>query len=200
METQFVSESYLAYLFIIFIEVLHKVHKSAEEKVKLEFRTSSGRRPSFTATIDFRRCNRLLDVGRTLTVSGNLKNACLEFGIFHLSFTVLELLLLPVYGGYYPFPVFQHIARRRSFYGCVGDLENVRSAFGIFQLSFTVLELRLLLVYGSAISFWCSNTSCDVGHTSSLSGDLINVRLAFGVFSCHLLCRTYFYFRSMAAI
>jgi hypothetical protein len=95
----------------------------------LKFRTSGGRWPSVTATLDFWCCNRSRDVGRTSIVSGDLKNVCLTFEIIQLSLTVLELLQLPVYGGYYLFPMFQYVARRQLYQGCFRRPRNVRLAF-----------------------------------------------------------------------
>jgi hypothetical protein len=86
----------------------------------LKFRTTDGRRPSFTVAIDFRCCNRSRDVSRTSLASGDLKNICLVCEIFQFLFAVLELVLLPVYGGCYRFPVYQYVARSRSYFLCVG--------------------------------------------------------------------------------
>ncbi len=54
----------------------------------LKFRSSGGRWPSFTATIEFRCCNRSRDVGHTQIVFSGLENVGLAFGIFtyHLPF------------------------------------------------------------------------------------------------------------------
>ncbi len=53
-------------------------------------------------------------------MSGELENVCSAFRIFHLSFTVPELLLLPVYDGYYRVAVLEEVARRRLYFRCVG--------------------------------------------------------------------------------
>jgi hypothetical protein len=76
------------------------------------------------------------DVGHTTFASGDLKNVCLAVGIFQLSFIVSELLLLPVYGGYYTFPVFQYVARRRPYFHCVGRPRKCRfSIWNFFHIT-----------------------------------------------------------------
>ncbi len=92
---------------------------------RVKFRTSGGRRPSFAATIDFWCYDRSRDVGHTTAVSGDLKNVRLEFGIFQLSFTLMEWLLHPVYGGFYLIRgLLQYVSRRRSFFRWFGRLRK----------------------------------------------------------------------------
>jgi hypothetical protein len=53
---------------------------------------------------------------------------------FQLSFTVLELLLLPVYDSYYLFPLFHYVAQRRSHCLCVRRPQKYM--FSIWNFSF----------------------------------------------------------------
>jgi hypothetical protein len=129
----------------------------------LKFCTSDGRWPSFTATIDLWCCNRPRNVGLTSIVSGDLGDVCLVFGIFQLLFTVLELLLLPLYGGYYLFLVFQYVVRRRSYYGCVRRPQKYMFSIWNFPLTIHPYGIittsglwRLVSTYGFAI---CRATS-----------------------------------------
>jgi hypothetical protein len=80
--------------------------------------------------------NRSRDAGRTSVVSGDLKHVSLAFQIFQLSFTVLELSLLSVYDGYYLFPVFQCVARRRSYFVCARCPQT--RIFSIWNISVTI--------------------------------------------------------------
>jgi hypothetical protein len=103
--------------------------------------------------IDFQWCNRSRDVGRTSIVPSDVKNVCLVFRIFQLSFTVLELIVPPVHGDYCLFRFSD-----RSHYVChtsvaLGDLNKERSAFRIFLLSLPIPDLLLLPVGGDHIWF-----------------------------------------------
>jgi hypothetical protein len=106
------------------------------------------RRPSFTTTIEFRCCNRLRGVDRPSIVSGDLENVCLALGIIHLSFTVLGLILLPVYGGYYLFQVFQYVARHCSYFHCDRRPRKCTVSIWNFLLSLAVPDLLLIPVGG----------------------------------------------------
>jgi hypothetical protein len=59
-------------------------------------------------------------VGRATSASGDLENVGLALGILHLSFTFMELILLPVYESCCLFPVISYVARHRSNFHCLG--------------------------------------------------------------------------------
>jgi hypothetical protein len=86
-----------------------------------------------------------------MTVAGDLKNACLAFGIFQLLITILELLLLPIYGGFYLLRSSNASRDVRHTSTVSRNLEKVRLTFGIFLLSLAVTDLLLLPVGGNHI-------------------------------------------------
>jgi hypothetical protein len=73
------------------------------------------------------------NVSRTAIGSGDLEKVCVVFGIFQLSFAVLELLLLPGFWRLLSTSVFQYVARRRAFLYCFGRPGNCRLSSCIFS-------------------------------------------------------------------
>jgi hypothetical protein len=102
-----------------------------------KFSREGGRRPSFAATIDFRCSNTSRDIG--------LENVRLTFGIFHLSFTLMELLLLPVCGGYL-LSMFQYVAWRLSYFHCVRRPHKCMLNVWNFSATPVSLAVRSLLL------------------------------------------------------
>ncbi len=133
-----------------------------------KFRTSGGLRPSFTATTDFRCCNRSRDVGRTSIVSRDLQNVCLALGIFQLSFRVLELVILRCTAAAIYFWCSYTLRNVGHTSVVSGDIINARLAFGIFLLSLDVANLVLLTLGDSHIFDFCK--SCRITYFSYSAG------------------------------